>query len=73
MVNFLLSCGKYNRGGDDPTFHGNVITKSYFVMFRCKGKLLYSFPRCEAETIRQWQSKMEPELRTKLKQPLLVS
>ena len=31
------------------------------------------FRRCEADTIRHWQSTMEPELRAKLKQPLLVS
>ncbi|XP_066025345.1 uncharacterized protein [Pocillopora verrucosa] len=35
--------------------------------------LIKDIERCEAETIRQWQSKMEPELRTKLKQPLLIA
>ncbi|XP_020627063.1 dynein beta chain, flagellar outer arm-like isoform X2 [Orbicella faveolata] len=35
--------------------------------------LIKDIERCEADTIRHWQSTMEPELRARLKQPLLIA
>lgn len=35
--------------------------------------LIKDIEKCEADTVRHWQNAMEPELRIKLKQPLLIA